>query len=204
MRSVADEARRLNRRHPGRHRLPALVLMTDSRRLPDPTPAAQRLPAGSLVVFRHYEDPERDAKLRALARVCRRRRLRLVVAGDARLALASGADGVHLPEGLVPRGRLRRPKRDWLVTAAAHSAAAIRRAAAAGANAVLLAPVFPTRSHPGARALGPLRFAALARRAGLPVYALGGIDAAGARRLGPSGAVGIAAIGALVPRDQGR
>lgn len=197
MPTVANLARRLNCRHSAGRRLAALTLMTDSRRLPDPGPAAERLPAGSLVIFRHYEDASRADRLRALARVCRRRRLRLLVAGDWRLALAARADGVHLPEGLVPRGRFRRRKRGWLVTAAAHSEAALRRAAVAGVDAVLLAPVFPTASHPAAPTLGPLRFAALVRRSALPVYALGGIDRRSARRLIASGAVGLAGIGAL-------
>jgi len=197
MPTVANQARRLNRRHPAARRLPALALMTDARRLPDPGPAAARLPAGSLVIFRHYEAPDRRAKLAALARICRRRRLRLLVAGDIGLARAARAVGVHLPEALVPRGRIRRPRPGWLVTAAAHSAVALQRARAAGVDAVLLAPVFPTRSHPGAPALGPLRFARLARASRLPVYALGGIDAGNARRLAGCGAVGVAAIGAL-------
>jgi thiamine-phosphate pyrophosphorylase len=199
MSTVANQARRLNRRHRARARLPALALMTDTRRLPDPGPAAARLPPGSLVIFRHYGDPERLVKLAALARLCRRRRLRLLVAGDARLARAVGAAGVHLPEALVPRARLRRPRRDWLLTTAAHSTAAVVRARRAGADAVLLAPVFPTLSHPGGACLGTLRFAALIRASRLPVYALGGVNAVSARRLAGSGAVGVAAIGALLP-----
>lgn len=197
MSTVANLARALNRRHAAGRRLPALILMTDHRRLPDPAPVAARLPAGAAVIFRHYGDGRRAERLAALARVCRRRRLVLLVAGDARLALRAGAAGVHLPEGLLPSARLRRPRRGWLITAAAHGEAALARAAAAGADAALLAPVFETASHPEARRLGPLRFAALVRRARLPVYALGGIDRQTARRLAGSGAVGIAAIGAL-------
>ncbi len=81
------------------------------------------------------------------------------------------------------------------MTAAAHDAAAIRRAARHGAHAVLLSPVFATASHPGAPSLGPLRFARLARCSPIPVYALGGITAETARRLAGSGAVGLAGIG---------
>ncbi len=49
---------------------------------------------------------------------------------------------------------------------------------------MLLSPVFPTRSHPDARTLGPTRFRLLARRANMPVIALGGMDQRGADRLG--------------------
>jgi thiamine-phosphate pyrophosphorylase len=66
------------------------------------------------------------------------------------------------------------------------------------ADAVVLSPVFATRSHPGATPLGPLRFRLLARRAGLPVIALGGMDARRARRIG---ATRWAAIDGLIPED---
>jgi len=126
----------------------------------------------------------------------------LLVAGDWRLAAAVGADGVHLPEAMVRRGAPawggggpRRP--GFLVTAAAHSPAALWRAARAGADAALLSPVFATASHPGGAVIGLPRFAAWCRGAPLPVYALGGIDRGTVRRLKDAGAAGAAAIGAL-------
>jgi thiamine-phosphate pyrophosphorylase len=199
MPTVADLARRLNSRHADGWRLPSLVLMSDSRRLADPIRAVERLPADAMVLFRHYQDPNREAKAAALLEVCRQRGLALLIAADWRLAARLGADGVHLPEALAGTAPAIRRGRRWLVTAAAHSERALRQAARAGVDAVLLSPVFPTASHPGARTLGAVRFAGLVRRAAVPVYALGGIDASTAPRLGHSGAVGIAAIGALIP-----
>ncbi|HEX6956769.1 MAG TPA: thiamine phosphate synthase [Ferrovibrio sp.] len=189
---------------PGRRRkpraAPRLLAVTDLRRMADPRPMIERLPRGSGVLFRHYELP-RAARLqlaRQIAALCRQRGLFLLVAGDAPLAQAVGADGLHLPEWML-HGR-RRPRGGWLVTAAAHNAAAIARAARGGAAAVLISPVFATASHPGAKALGPVRFAALAaqaRRRGLLVYALGGIDAATLKRLRPVPKTGIAAIAGM-------
>jgi thiamine-phosphate pyrophosphorylase len=62
-------------------------------------------------------------------------------------------------------------------------------------NAIVLAPVFATASHPTARTLGPVRFAAMVRRVSCPVIALGGITKRTAPRLVHSGAQGIAGIG---------
>lgn len=195
--SLAELARRLKRPRSGAG-LPRLILMTDSRRLPDPLPAVRALPSGSAVVVREIESKRRAALIRQLRPVCRRRRIRLLVAADE--DLARQADGLHLSEKLV-RGGARRwrvsRRPGTLVTAAAHSAGAIRRAAALEVDAVLLAPVFATASHPQARPIGPLHFARLVRASPLPVYALGGIDGAAARRLLNSGAAGFAAIGAL-------
>lgn len=175
-------------------------MMTDERRLPDPLAVLDDLPPGAAVILRHYRAAasERDALAHRLAAACRRRGLRLLIAGDARLAVEVRADGLHLPEAMLRSAPLtwrRCRQRSWVVTAAAHSSAAIRRAASAGVDAVLLSPVFASRSHPGAPTLGPLRFVALVANSPVPIYALGGVDSHTIRRLTGSGAVGIAGIG---------
>ncbi len=184
--------------------LPALVLMTDEARLADPLPAARALPPGSAVILRHYGAAERASLARSLAAIARRRGLVLLVGEDPALARRVGAHGIHLPERAIGRAGTVRWQRDWRITAAAHSPAALRLAAAAGADAALLSPVFATASHPRARALGPHRFAALVRHAPIPVYALGGIDRGRAHLLRGSGVVGIAGIGGLIPEGPPR
>lgn len=206
MPTLAEVARRLKPRHLARP-LPRLFLMTDSRRMPDPEAAVRALPRGSAVVLRETDPIRRAALARRLAMVCRACHVLLLISGDWRLAAACRADGVHLSEATVRHGgrtwrRARRP--GALRTAAAHSPAAVRRAAALGVDAVLLAPVFPTPSHPHAAVIGALRFTRWAGASTLPVYALGGIDAATGRRLAASGAAGFAAIGALLPRAQSK
>ncbi|MBW8745320.1 MAG: thiamine phosphate synthase [Sphingomonas sp.] len=150
--------------------------------------ALARLPRGSGVIFRHYATRDRRALFERVRAVARKRRLVLVLAGPPRQAVEWRADGAH------GRSRHRRAARPLLRTAPAHDARAL---AAARAHAVLLSPLFSTRSHPDARSLGPLRFAILARRAALPVIALGGMDAPRFRRLAPLGAYGWAGIDAL-------
>ncbi len=196
--AVAREATR----EPSR-RLPVLWLFTDRQRLPDPLAAVARLPRGRAgVVLRHDGDPGRAALGRALARVCRARRLVLVVAGDVRLAAALGA-GVHLRGGRWPDGgrpgpiRRGRSRAVRLLTSSAHTPAELRRARRAGADLAFLSPAFPTASHPGAPSLGAMRWAALARRAGLPVAALGGVAGGTVRRLPRGLCRAIGAIGGL-------
>ena len=173
-------------------KLPPLWLFTDARRLPDPRPAAARLPRGLAgVVLRHDGEPGRAALGRDLARICRARRLALVVAGDPRLAAALGA-GVHLRAGRWP-GVLRRR----LITSSAHGGADLLRAYRAGAGLAFLSPTFPTLSHPDVAALGPARWARLAGAARLPVAALGGVDGLVIRRLPRRICRAVGAIGAL-------
>jgi thiamine-phosphate pyrophosphorylase len=176
--------------------------VTDVHRLPDPLPVMARLPPGTGVILRHYGEAGRERLGRAVARLARRRRLVLLVAGDWRLAAGLGADGLHLPEGLARHGLLagalgwvRRRRRLLLV--ACHGITALGRAKALGADAALLSPVFATASHPGAPAIGAVRFGLWARRAGLPVIALGGMSHRMLTRLPPGSAAGMAAIGAF-------
>lgn len=67
--------------------------------------------------------------------------------------------------------------------ATAHGMAEIAAANRSRAAALLLSPVFETRSHPGGAVLGPLRFRLLAAKARMPVIALGGMSRTSARRL---------------------
>ncbi len=207
--SITNAAMKLNsawrRANPGAPRLPVLFLLTDPDRLPDPRPYLQRLPRGAAVILRCYGDITGAAARRALAqdlcKNCHARGLRLLVAGDDRLATEIRADGIHLGEWRLGRGAWKRGPvraRRGLVTASCHGRAALARAAAAGVDAVLVAPVFSTASHPEARILGHLQFAALARQSRLPVYALGGVGRENIGRLRPSRAAGIAGIGAII------
>ncbi|MDP6819045.1 MAG: thiamine phosphate synthase [Alphaproteobacteria bacterium] len=194
---LAELAKRLNSKNASGLGLPPLVLITDARRLPDPAGAAARLPRGSAVLLRDYDMAERAALARRLAEVARHRGLKLLIAGDARLAIRVGAAGIHLPEARAGEARRWRYRRQWLITVAAHSGQALRHAAMCGADAALLSPVFATASHPGMHGLGPDRFNMLAARAALPVYALGGINHGNAARLLSGRAAGIAGIAAF-------
>lgn len=186
---------------PGAGRMPVLWLFTDAVRLPDPRAAVSRLPKGLCgVVLRHDGVPGRAILGRELARICRVRRLALVIAGDPRLAASLGA-GVHLRAGrrhglLAPRRRIL--QHSALVTSSAHNLDELHRAAHAGADLAFLSPVFPTSSHPAGGVLGAAGWSRLARLARLPVAALGGIDGASLRALPRGLCRSAGAIGGLI------
>ena len=150
-----------------RQPLPRRWLMTDERLGDGLFAAIDRLAAGGGIVFRHYSlaSQERRALFDQVRRRIEGRDLILLLAGPANEARSWGADGSH---GRGPG--------DGLRTAPAHDLAEIRNAERAGAALIFLSPVFPTRSHPDAEALGAERFDALAAQARLPVVALGGMD----------------------------
>lgn len=186
----------------------ALIAMTDPERLPDAEAALRALPRGAALIWRAYEDDASPARFRRLTALAHRHGITLLVAGRPALAARTGTMGIHLPERELRRvrsGSYVIPHRfhaaRLALTAACHSEIAIRLAAKAGADAVLISPVFATKSHAGAKPFGLLRFAHLARLArslGLLPYALGGITSERqVRRLKGTGAAGIAGIGFL-------
>lgn len=175
--------------------LPALVLMTDDERLADPLAAARTLPRGSMVILRARDAARRARLAEELQRVTRAKGIKLLIADDPALAMRIGADGIHLPQARARSAahwRALRPS--WIITAAARSPAATHIPAA---DAILLSPVFATKSHPGGKVLGSLRMRLIARNARLPIYALGGIDRFSVRAVAGARLAGIAAIGAL-------
>lgn len=167
------------RRHPP---IPTRWLMTDERMGDDLWTALARLPRGGGVVFRHYGVADRQVLLARVAKVARRRRLLLVVAGSPHAGHAHNAR--HRSRGLN--------------TASAHSRREAIQAVRGGADALFVSPVFATRSHPGARALGRVRFGLLVQGLGVPVIALGGMDESRLRGLP---AHGYAAIDAWLTRS---
>ncbi|GAB4147918.1 MAG: thiamine phosphate synthase [Sphingomonadales bacterium] len=175
------------------------MFFTDAARAPDTAAAITMLPAGCGVVLRDYQRPQRANWARRMISLCRRQGRLVLLAGDARLALALGADGVHYPAWALTGGQaLRRPKKPWLVSAAAHDRAEALRAARAGADLLVLSPVFATKSHPHGQSLGPLRLGLLRRGLRPPTIGLGGIGPANACRLHGLGLVGYAAIESLI------
>lgn len=161
--------------------LPALWLISDARNDAVLERALAALPRGSGLIYRHYhlDGPARLARFRALRRIARARGHVMVLADSALTAREWGADGIYgAPRSLYPR------RAGLIHLATAHDLAELGLAARLGAHAALLSPVFPTTSHPGGATLGPVRFRLLARRAAVPVIALGGMTARRARALG--------------------
>lgn len=174
--------------------------LTDEMRTQDVAAVVRTLPRGAGVILRHYDAPNRATLARTLALLCRARGLTFVVAADWRLAASVGADGLHLPEytaraGLSSGARIWRRQRRGLLTVAAHGPRGLARAFALAADAALLSPVFPTRSHPGRAALGLTRAAGLVRSARVDVLALGGMTPLHMAHVGAAGFAGLAGIG---------
>jgi thiamine-phosphate pyrophosphorylase len=204
---------------------PVLCLVTDRRRLgarlgspPDARATVDALlvqvtaaaEAGvGLVQVREAELP--DSALVALVRAIRDRVVprgaRVVVNDRLDVALASGADGVHLKSASIPVVEaLRLAPPGWLIGRSVHTVAEIERGLAVGAHYLIFGSVFPTASKPaGWNTAGLAGLAAAVRAASpVPVLGIGGIGLDQARDVAATGAAGLAAIDAFLPPQSTR
>jgi thiamine-phosphate pyrophosphorylase len=117
------------------------------------------------------------------------------------IALASGADGVHLRSDDISPEEVRRIWRcgarahasDPLIGISCHSPKEVTRAAQADASFAVFAPVFEKKDSPGTTPAG-LKQLEEACRISIPVLALGGITLENAHACLQAGAAGMAAI----------
>jgi thiamine-phosphate pyrophosphorylase len=140
------------------------------------------------------EGAQRAREASALARLCRARRVPFIVNDDLALALASGAEGVHLgaEDGDLAAARAAMGAR--LVGASCYDSLARARAAvAAGADYVAFGSVYASATKPGA-VRAPLELFRQARALGVPLVAIGGITLENAREVIAAGADCVAVI----------
>ena len=146
---------------------------------------------------------ERDLSARRLAELTRKvlrlanpHRTKILVNDRADIALACGADGVHLRDGSILPEQTRRASRaprSFIISVACHSSLAVD--GAIGADYILLAPVFAPLSKDSAQqALGLSGLSEAVQRTSIPILALGGVTESNAQRCVDAGAAGVAGI----------
>ena len=178
-------------------RLPPLFFITDPKRTPHPEDIAAHLPAGCGIIYRPFGEGHAVQRARLLRKIADEDGLVLLIGDDEELAREVGADGVHLPERHMDRAPAL--AKDLLVTVACHSADAITKPEVHAAHAVLVSPVFASRSPSaaGVETLGVKGVRALAGMSPAPVYGLGGISCDTIGMLRDSGLSGVAAVDAF-------
>jgi thiamine-phosphate pyrophosphorylase len=139
---------------------------------------------------------------RKLAPLCRARRVALIVNDSPELALAAGADGVHLGREDGDARAARRALPAGIVGVSCYAdLSRARDAAAAGADYIGIGSMFPSSTKPQA-VRAPLDLIARAHaESGLPVAAIGGLTLANAPSVVAAGAAMIAVISALFDAD---
>jgi len=156
-------------------------------------------------------DPADVVRIARMARrVCDAAGAALIVNDWIDIALAAGADGVHLGQADLPIDQARRISRDLWIGISTHDLVQVHAACDAGADYLGFGPVFATatKENPDpVQGLAGLR-AAVAAAMGRPVVAIGGITAAHVADIYDTGVHAICAISAVNhardPRDMAR
>lgn len=116
------------------------------------------------------------------------------------VALAAGADGVHLgPDDIPVRAARAATPTGFLIGYSTDDAETARRAEREGADYIGCGAVFGTSSKDvGAEAIGTARLDQVARSVSIPVIGIGGIGAGNVARVASTSAAGVAVIGAVM------
>ncbi|MGE5674592.1 MAG: hydroxyethylthiazole kinase [Mycobacterium leprae] len=170
------------------------------------TPSAtlrQVLEAGvRCIQFREKQQslPEQVNAARWMLELCRSYGALFLINDRVDLALALGADGVHVGQDDLPAHLARRilgPAAIVGVSCATPAEAAL--AEAEGADYIGTGPVYATGSKGDAGApIGPAGLSVVCRSTSLPVVGIGGIGIGGAAPVVEAGAVGVSVISAVV------
>ncbi len=130
----------------------------------------------------------------------------LIVNDRADVAVAVGADGVHLGGHGLPVAAARRVVGARLLLGrSVHGVAEARAAEREGADYALLGTIYPTASHPGAAGGGLALVRAVRAAVRLPVIAVGGVDRTTLGAVLDAGADGVAVLRAVgMAADPGR
>jgi len=112
----------------------------------------------------------------------------LIIDDRLDIALASGADGVHLGQEDLPVSAARIMAPELIIGASTHSLEQALAAEAAGASYVNIGPVFATQTKPDAKPLGPEALGRITPYLKIPWTTMGGINLANISQVVAEGA----------------
>lgn len=142
------------------------------------------------------------AEARQIAALCKAHGVPFIINDDLDIALACGADGVHVGQDDMPAAEVRRRAgRDLIVGVSAHNVAEARKAAADGADYLGAGAVFTTSTKQDVTALSHEGLKAICDAVDIPVVAIGGINARNLPELKGTGVDGVAVVSALFGAD---
>ena len=139
----------------------------------------------------------------SLREITRRYKARLFINGRVDIAMAVGADGVHLGISDIPVHAARKAAgNDMLIGASAHSVAEAKRAEQEGADFVTFGPVYETPSKlQYGKPVGVQAIERVKDEVSIPVFAIGGVNRERVGEALKAGAYGVALISAILASE---
>lgn len=173
----------------------------------DPVEVLSEAISGGITMFQFREKGPAalmgQAKLelaQQLQRVCREHHIPFIVNDDINLAIALGADGVHVGQDDEPASSIRTKLGSHaIIGVSAHTIDEVQQALQDGANYLGIGPIYPTQSKDDAQAVQGTRLIQEIRTLGIdiPLVGIGGITPDNASSVITAGADGISVISAI-------
>lgn len=147
---------------------------------------------------KHLDQAAFRAEALELKALCRRYQVPFLINDDVELAIAVGADGVHVGQHDMEAGRVRASIGPHMILGvSAQTVDQALRAQAAGADYLGVGAVFPTGTKDDADAVSYDTLKAICAAVDIPVVAIGGIGARNLMELAGSGICGVAVVSAI-------
>ena len=126
------------------------------------------------VIYRNYNDPKRETELIKIAKACKKKRYKLFVSNDIKLALKVRADGIYIPAFNKTKMFLNLEKKNLIILGSAHNQKEIQEKILQKCIAIFLSPVFDVKKSKSF--LDIYKFNSLSYVNKINMLALGGIN----------------------------
>jgi len=126
------------------------------------------------IIYRNYNNPKRERELIMIKRICKKRKFKLFVANDIKLALKVKADGVYIPAFHSLNNLQNIEKKNLTIIGSAHNQKEIKEKISQKCKAIFLSPIFYIDKSN--KYLGINKFNLLSNSNRINFLALGGIS----------------------------
>lgn len=151
---------------------------------------------------KYMEEEEFLREAIRLKELCGRYGVPLIINDNLKVALRSGADGIHVGQQDMPAGEIRRiAGRDLIIGVTAKTVEQARKAQAAGADYIGVGSVFPSPTKQGAIRITREQLREICGSVDIPAVAIGGVSLSNMHELKGYGMDGFAVVSAVFAAD---
>ena len=133
------------------------------------------------VIYRNYNDVNRESQLIKIAKACKKNRYQLFVSNDLKLAYKFKADGIYIPSFNKTKKFSNLEKKNIKIIGSAHTQKEIHKKITQNCKAIFLSPLFYVKKAKGYLNLHKFNYLALLNKTN--ILALGGISKTNIRKL---------------------
>ena len=126
------------------------------------------------IIYRNYNSRKREEDLYEIVKACKKKRYKIFISNDIKLAIKFKADGIYIPSfnKIKQFGNLE--NKNLIILGSAHNQKEIQEKISQKCTGIFLAPLFKMKKYK--QSLGLCRFNYLTYKNDVNFFALGGIN----------------------------